>query len=190
MLEEVDKMGCLVTDLLALTRADSNSTTSIQEELELGAVVREETARLSVLAEDKEQNLKVTIGHPCPVLLDKNCFRQAFANILHNAIQYSPPKTAIEIRVDTSPAGCFVEIADAGPGIAPEHQQHIFDRFYRVDKVRSRNNGGSGLGLAIALGAIESQGGRIELTSTIGNGSVFRIVLPESQTRTDNPVSQ
>lgn len=190
MLEEVDKMSCLVTDLLALTRADSNQATSILEELELGTVVQEETARLCVLAEDKGQNLKVTIDHPCPVRLDKNSFRQAFANILHNAIQYSPPSTVIEIRVDKSPAGCFVEIADAGPGIAPEHQQHIFDRFYRVDKVRSRNTGGSGLGLAIALGAIESQGGRIELTSTIGKGSVFRIFLPESQARTDNPVTQ
>jgi signal transduction histidine kinase len=71
-----------------------------------------------------------------------------------------------------------IEIADEGPGIAPEHQQKIFERFYRIDKARARSEGGAGLGLAIANLSVEQLDGRIELESTVGRGSVFRILLP------------
>lgn len=79
----------------------------------------------------------------------------------------------------------YIEVADEGPGIAPEHQRRIFDRFYRVDKSRARAEGGSGLGLAIAQWSVQHLGGQIELESAVGKGSRFRIVMserPESQT--------
>jgi len=189
MLEEVEKMGHLVSDLLALARADSNTIRLDLTKEELGRVVTEETARLEVLAEEKQQNLSLTIKDACPVRLDRSVFRQAFANLLFNAIQYSPTLADIEILVDRSENGCLVEIADSGPGIAPEHQSRIFDRFYRVDKVRSRENGGSGLGLAIAKWAVEIHGGRIELTSRVGQGSVFRVYLPMQQGEQRTPAS-
>jgi heavy metal sensor kinase len=178
MLEEVDKMSRLVSDLLALTRADSGVVKLELERWELGEIVKEEMTRLEVLAEEKNQELSLTVKDACPVCLDRGIFRQAFANILFNAIHYSPDATLIQIVVDKASADCFVEITDSGPGIAPEHQTRVFDRFYRVDKVRSRDTGGSGLGLAIARWAVEIHGGHIELTSAVGKGSSFRIYLP------------
>lgn len=179
MLEEVDKMSRLVNDLLALARSDSEMIKPVLAQLELGGVIKDETARLEVLAEEKNQGLSLTIRQACPVCIDRNIFRQAFANILYNAIQYTPDHGTIEILVDKDQNGCFVEISDSGPGIALEHQERIFDRFYRVDKVRSRDTGSSGLGLAIAKWAVAINNGYIELASTPGKGSTFRICLPE-----------
>jgi heavy metal sensor kinase len=179
MLEEVDKMSRLVNDLLALARADSDMIKPVLAQLELGEVIQEETARLEVLAEEKNQGLSLTIRQTCPACIDRNIFRQAFANILYNAIQYTPDHGTIEILVDKDQNGCFVEISDSGPGIAPEHQEQIFDRFYRVDKVRSRDTGSSGLGLAIAKWAVAINNGHIELASMPDKGSTFRIRLPE-----------
>jgi len=181
MLEEVDKMSRLVNDLLALARSDSDMVHPALAKLELGEVIKDETARLEVLAEEKKQELSLTIKQSCPVYIDRNLFRQAFANILYNAIQYSPEGGTIQIQVDKDRQGSFIEISDSGPGIAPEHQERIFDRFYRVDKVRSRDTGSSGLGLAIAKWAVTIHGGNIELASSPGQGSAFRIYLPEQQ---------
>lgn len=178
MLEEVEKMGHLVSDLLALARADSGTIRLDLRKEDLGRVVSEETARLEILAEEKQQILSLTIKDACPVCLDRSIFRQAFANVLFNAIQYSSARTDIEVLVTRDEKNCLVEITDSGPGIAPEHQSRIFDRFYRVDKVRSRQNGGSGLGLAIARWAVEIHGGRLELRSRMGQGSTFSIHLP------------
>jgi signal transduction histidine kinase len=100
-------------------------------------------------------------------------------NLVHNAIRYSAAGLMINLRVRQRDASALVEVVDQGPGIAPEHQQKIFERFYRVDKARSRASGGAGLGLAIARWAIERQRGHIELESEPGHGSLFRIVMPK-----------
>src|SRR5262249_43918289 len=104
--------------------------------------------------------------------------RQAVMNILDNAIRYSPAGTIIRVRTLLRDACVGIEIADCGPGIAPEYHKKVFERFFRLDKARSRNDGGAGLGLAIAKFSIERQGGMIELDSDIGKGSRFRIILP------------
>lgn len=178
MLEEVEKMTRLVNDLLALARSESGIIKPVLATKNLGEVVRDEISLLRVLAEEKNQSLTVEIEQPCPVRLDRRIFRQAFSNILHNAITYTPPDKDIRILVGQDRNECFVEISDAGPGISPEHLNRIFDRFYRIDKVRSRETGGAGLGLAIAKWAVEIHGGRIELHSEQGRGSSFRIRLP------------
>jgi two-component system sensor histidine kinase SenX3 len=105
-------------------------------------------------------------------------------NLIHNAIRYSGEGTVISLRVKPREKTALVEVMDQGPGIAPEHQQKIFERFYRVDKARSRASGGAGLGLSIARWAAERQGAHIELESEPGRGSLFRIVIPnENPTR-------
>jgi len=178
MLEEVEKMTRLVNDLLALARSDSGIVRPALTTSDLGQVVEEEIALLRVLAEEKEQRILVETEQSCPVRLDRRIFRQAFSNILHNAIVYTPPNGDIRVLTGKDGDTVFVEISDSGPGISPEHQTRIFDRFYRVDKVRSRKTGGTGLGLAIAKWAVEIHGGRIELVSEPGHGSSFRILLP------------
>jgi signal transduction histidine kinase len=94
-----------------------------------------------------------------------------------NAIRYSAEGLIISLRVRRD-ANAVVEVVDQGPGIAPQHQQKVFERFYRIDQARSRASGGAGLGLAIARWAIERQGGQVELESELGRGSLFRIVMP------------
>jgi len=101
------------------------------------------------------------------------------ANLLSNAISYSPAGTRVRIRAAAPDPGHVVfEIGDEGPGIAETHLPRIFERFYRVDQARSRKAGGTGLGLAIVKHIAMVHGGRAEVTSRLGEGSVFRIVLP------------
>lgn len=178
MLEEVDRMSALVNDLLALARSDcgiDNATFTIQD---LGAIVREEVALLRILAEEKSQTLILEIESPCPVQLNRPIIRQVVINILHNAIKFTPENETIRIKVGKHGNECYVDIVDAGPGIGPEHLERVFDRFYRIDKARSREVGGFGLGLAIAKWAVEAHDGCIELDSKPGDGSTFRIRLP------------
>jgi len=107
--------------------------------------------------------------------------RQALTNLLDNAIKYTPPQGDISIIVGiTDSDEAFVEIADSGVGVPEGDLQRIFDRFYRVDKGRSREMGGAGLGLAITRWAVESNGGRIEVKSVVDQGSAFRVVFPAS----------
>jgi len=94
-----------------------------------------------------------------------------------NAVKYTPPGGSIRISVRDGGPGPTIEVTDTGPGIPPEHRDHVFDRFYRIDKARSRDLGGAGLGLSIARWAVEAHGGRIELHSIEGRGSTFRITL-------------
>ena len=116
------------------------------------------------------------------VVADRVTLRQAVLNLLDNAIKYSPEEAAIEIVVRRRGIRrASWRSIDNGPGIAPEHLPHVFERFYRADTARSRSSGGAGLGLAIARWAVEANGGRIEVESEVHRGSVFRIVLPAAE---------
>jgi signal transduction histidine kinase len=100
-------------------------------------------------------------------------------NLIHNAIEYTPNGGTISVELNATNSGqAVIEVRDTGPGIPAAHRDRIFDRFYRVDASRSREEGGVGLGLAIARWAIEAHGGHIELESDQGHGSLFRVLLP------------
>jgi signal transduction histidine kinase len=129
------------------------------------------------LAEEKSQTIEI-VAEQLTVRADRELLRLALLNLVHNAIRYSAEGWMISLRIRRREANAVLEVVDQGPGIAPEHQQKIFERFYRVDKARSRASGGAGLGLAIARWAIERQGGHIELESDLGRPSLFRIVIP------------
>jgi signal transduction histidine kinase len=116
---------------------------------------------------------------PIYIEVDPATIRQALINLLDNAIKYTPCNGEIRVVLGRTPQGeAVLDVIDNGPGIPREHQDKIFDRFYRVDKGRSREVGGTGLGLSIARWAVEVNDGRIELESVEGQGSDFRIVLP------------
>jgi len=106
--------------------------------------------------------------------------RQALVAIIHNAVKYSPPQGSIRVRVGTRNGDALVEIHDSGPGIPPEHRAKVFERFYRVDKARTRDEGGSGLGLSIADWSVRAHGGQIELECFQPGGCTFRIRLPQN----------
>ena len=178
MLEEVERLTQLVESLLVLTRAESGAARIRAEPVDLGALASGVTDQLRVLAEEKEQALRVEAA-PVIAVCDPAVLKQGLMNLLHNAIKYTPDHGSITVKTRTmSATEAAIEVVDSGPGIAPAHRSRIFDRFYRVDEGRSRKAGGVGLGLAIARWAMEVNGGRIELESEEGRGSLFRIVLP------------
>jgi signal transduction histidine kinase len=139
-----------------------------------------------VLAEEKNQSIKVQSQVVPRWIGDRVMLRQALLNLVDNAIKYSPVGGSIEILVTQSTEGTLIDVTDTGPGIPAELRSRVFDRFYRVDKARSRANGGTGLGLAIAKWAVEVNGGRLSLEPTTDVGSRFRITL--SQTAVDEHV--
>jgi heavy metal sensor kinase len=178
MLEEVDRLTRLVDTLLTLSRADAGQAHLAREPLELAALARDVAECLNDLADEKGQRLEVEATAPAEIQGDRLVLRQAVVNVVDNAIKYSARDVAIRIRVGRSQDRCWIEVEDRGPGIAAEHRERVFERFYRVDRARSRELGGTGLGLALARWAVEGHRGRIELDSEPGRGSVFRIVLP------------
>ena len=179
MLEEVSRLTRLVESLLTISRADAGALEFHPSVFSLLELARESAALLEVLMEEKQQRLILEGDAGALVRGDRLFLRQSLMNIIHNAVKYSPVGGAIAVRVRNDGAGRLaVEITDSGPGIPSEHLTKVFDRFYRVDGSRSRNEGGAGLGLAIANWAVEAHGGKIGLESTPGAGSTFRISLP------------
>lgn len=178
MLEEVDRLARLVEQLLMLSRADAGQVKLRQERVDLAELAQEVVEHLGVLAEEKRQVIRVEETGAVPTQVDRLVLRQALVNLCDNAIKYGPEGSSIRVAVRAEDQSAILEVEDHGAGIPKECQKHIFERFYRVDKARSRQFGGAGLGLSIARWAVEVQGGRIELESEEGKGSIFRIVLP------------
>jgi heavy metal sensor kinase len=179
MLEEVDWLTRLVESLLILTRADSGKIQLVPEALDLRGLAGNVIDQLRVLADEKQQELTLRAPIRVNAMGDPALVRHALMNLIHNAIKYTPNGGTITVEVNATNSGqAVIEVRDTGPGIPAAHRDHIFDRFYRVDASRSREEGGVGLGLAIARWAIEANGGKIELASDGRNGSLFRVLLP------------
>jgi two-component system OmpR family sensor kinase len=178
MLEEAQRLNDLTDTLLMLARVESGRLPARPETLAIDALVREVCDSLEVLATEKRQRIEIATAPGLIVNADRVLLRQAVMNILHNAICYSPPDSTVRVVCFARGNEAVVEIADEGPGIAPEHREKVFERFYRIDKARSRAEGGAGLGLALAKLFVEQVGGAIELEAD--RGSTFRIRIPSS----------
>jgi heavy metal sensor kinase len=178
MLEEVDRLTRLVDSLLILTRADSGKLQLAPEALDLGGLAGHVIDQLRVLADEKQQELTLRASVRVHATGDAALIRQALMNLIHNAIKYTPNGGTINVEVSTTGGRAMIEVRDSGPGIPAAHRDRVFDRFYRVDAGRSREEGGVGLGLAIARWAVEANGGQIELASEQTEGSLFRVLLP------------
>ncbi len=179
MLEEVDRLTRLAESLLALSRADAGHVQLQREDIGLLRLAEEASSVVEVLAEEKRQQIDIAGNANLLVSVDRLILRQAIVNLLDNAIKYSPAGSQILVRVKSGgERQIFLEVIDQGPGIPSEHQPHVFDRFFRVDKARTREWGGAGLGLSITRWAVEIHGGEITLESEEGKGSTFRVSLP------------
>ncbi|HXM34184.1 MAG TPA: ATP-binding protein, partial [Pyrinomonadaceae bacterium] len=186
MLEEVNRLTHLVDNLMILARADSGRIPLQRGEVGLLELATESAVLLEVLAEEKKQSVQIEGDKSLTVIGDRLILRQALVAIIHNAVKYSPPQGSIHVRVGTGNGDALVEIHDSGPGIAPEHHAKVFERFYRVDKARTRDEGGSGLGLSIADWGVRAHGGQIELESYEQQGCTFRIRLPQNGSSSPN----
>ena len=179
MLEEVDRLTRLVESLLTLTRGESGRIQPALEMVKLNGLAVSVVEHLRILAEEKEQSLTIDATVEVSAKCDPAILRLGLINVLDNAIKYTLPRGTIRVVVrETSSGEPVIEVEDTGLGIPSVHHARIFERFYRVEQGRSRESGGTGLGLATARWAVEVNGGRIELESDEGKGSLFRIVLP------------
>ncbi len=178
MLEEVDRLTRLSDGLLTLARAEARQSQLRRETVDLSALAGEIADEISVLAEERRQTLSLHREGPLPVQGDRLVLRQTLLNLVDNAIKYSPEGARIGVTAGKRQDRAFVEVRDEGPGIAREHRERVFERFYRIDGSRSREMGGSGLGLSLAKWAAEAHAGSIELDTEVGQGSTFRLVLP------------
>jgi signal transduction histidine kinase len=171
-----DRMARLVDDLLALARRQE--PTLEHEPVDLGAAVAEASDDFVVPAAARNIVLDRAIAPGVVVTGDRDALKRAVANLLENAVRLAPPGSRIRLATGSEDDQAWIAVADEGPGIAPEDQPHVFDRFWRADKARSRADGGTGLGLAIVRQIAESHGGQVRLQSKVGVGSSFVIWLP------------
>ena len=181
MLEEIDGLTRLVESLLTLARADDGKLRPELAEADLAQMARRVVDQLAPLADERRQRVASELDAPLPVRADAVLLRRAIANLLDNAIRYSPPGSAIAVRATARDGEGALEVVDAGPGIAPADQERLFERFHRLDASRTRDGAtgeGAGLGLALARKTVQAHGGRIEIDSAPGEGATFRIVLP------------
>lgn len=180
---ETEWMSRLVNDLLLLARSDAAEFVLEKHPIDLADLLTVLTEQMATQAEAAGVSLQVDLPQPLLVHADPDRLLQVFINLFQNAFTYAPHS---RVSVNGRRADTFVEItvADTGPGIAAEHLPHIFDRFYRVDKARSRSqgtSGGSGLGLAIAQEIIQAHSGGLDVESQLEQGTNFIVRLPHSQ---------
>jgi signal transduction histidine kinase len=175
----VDEMSVIVEDLLTLTRASAREASARNEIVDIGALVALVLERLGSIAEAKRIRLiGPTTGDPSLARGDRVRLQRVITNLIDNALRYTPEGGAIEARVTVERAEVRVDVQDTGIGIAPEHIDRVFDRFFRADAARDRESGGTGLGLAIAKAIVDGHGGSLSVTSQLGRGTCFTIRLP------------
>ncbi|MGH3718757.1 MAG: sensor histidine kinase [Pseudonocardiaceae bacterium] len=178
ILNEANRLGTLVTELIALSRLQGAEKLPELATVEVDKVVQQALGRCRLVAESA--NIRITVDPPSGLLLngDATLLVTALSNLLDNAVSYSTPGSPVSIsrRLESG----FVEIAvtDRGLGIAHEHQERVFERFFRIDQARSRSTGGTGLGLAIVKHVAANHGGDVQLWSKPGTGSTFTLRIP------------
>jgi two-component system sensor histidine kinase SenX3 len=180
IVRESFRMAGIVNDLLDLSRIEFGRSTE-WERIEMNGVIKEVVA----LSQDNARRHKVELvtsgNFAAEVFGDRSQLVSAFSNLVENAIKYSDEDRLVKIIGDVRVDDLTVAIVDQGLGIAPKDHERIFERFYRVDRARSRSTGGTGLGLSIVRHVVDNHGGKIELKSNEGEGATFTVVLPRSK---------
>ena len=178
--DETRRMSRLVGDLLTLARADSGAAEIIRDNVDLRPVAEQAVRAVSSLAKGKDIAVTLTAAAPIILYADKDRLAQLMVILLDNAVKFTPPggRVSLAIQPDGGRQAVKIAVADTGVGMTEDEVQHIFKRFYRADKVRTREDGGAGLGLSIAAWIVEAHGGTVAVTSERGKGSIFTVWLP------------
>jgi len=173
------RLSSIVTDLLTLSRLESDKSGVEGTTLDMRDVVTASIEALAQSAEEEGVEVEARLqAEPADVMGDEDELSLVVNNLLDNALKYTPKGGRVEVRVLRENGSIVVEVEDTGIGIEPADQKRIFERFYRVDKARSRELGGTGLGLSIVKHIVLAHGGQVAVASMPGHGSTFRIVLP------------
>ncbi|HEU4565673.1 MAG TPA: HAMP domain-containing sensor histidine kinase [Gemmatimonadaceae bacterium] len=179
-LQEITRMADLVASLLTLARADEGRFDLVREPVELEPLVREVFETAVILGEDAGLEVRLPVVEPATVLGDVTRLRQLFLNLVTNAVKYTPRGGTVEVTLHRRERTATLSVRDTGIGISAGDLPHVFERFYRADRARSRTSerGGFGLGLAISQWIAEAHGGTIAVRSRLGRGSTFTVTLP------------
>ena len=168
----------ICSDLLTLVHIDSHKLRLRREMMVFSEVVRESVKRLAPLAQKRGQEIEVNISDQCEMFADPGKLAQVCYNIIENGIKYTPDGGKITVNLRRMGRDAVLEISDTGVGIPAENLAHVFDRFYRVDKARSRDTGGTGLGLSIVQQIVRLHAGSVTVQSEQGKGTTFTVQLP------------
>ncbi|MBV7405321.1 phosphate regulon sensor histidine kinase PhoR [Enterobacter sp. ENT03] len=178
MREQTSRMEGLVRQLLTLSKIEASPVQLLNETIDVPMMLRVVEREAQTLSQQK-QTIEFHIDSSLKVLGSEDQLRSAISNLVYNAVNHTPPATHIVVSWKRVPHGAEFSVEDNGPGIAAEHIPRLTERFYRVDKARSRQTGGSGLGLAIVKHAVNHHDSRLNITSTPGQGTRFSFILPE-----------
>ena len=179
MLEQSERLSRLVDELLDLSRLESGDVPLQLERVDIAPLVERVVNEVGVARPERLLHVRTEVpGDLPPVTADRERLHQVLFNLLDNAFRFTPSGGAVTVGAVRENGSCEVFVEDTGPGISPEHLGLVFERFYRVDPSRSRDDGGTGIGLAIARSVVEAHGGRIWAESEGGGGTTFRFVLP------------
>ncbi len=178
--KNAERMRSLIDDISELSSIEAGNVRIDPKHIDLGNLVREVYASLSAKAESYEILLENNVPPGTKIYADILRLEQMLTNLVDNAIKFSGRGGVVTVRSVEADDSSFVEVVDVGEGIMREHLQRIFERFYRIDRARSREVGGTGLGLAIVKHLARLHGGEVTVSSILGEGSTFRIELPNS----------
>tara|TARA_Y100001933_G_scaffold56799_1_gene56619 strand:- start:1558 stop:2601 length:1044 start_codon:yes stop_codon:yes gene_type:complete len=178
-LNGVERMTQIIYDLDMITKFESEKIDMEFKENDLVLICKDIIESLALKAKEKQVTVQFSKNYDSPikVLCDKSKISQVFQNLIVNAVNYSENNSTVSIRFINLGKNVLIEIEDEGIGIDEKHLNRLFERFYRVDKSRARNEGGTGLGLAIVKHIIEAHGHNIQVRSTVGKGSIFYFTL-------------
>nr|WP_231703866.1 ATP-binding protein [Arthrobacter sp. zg-Y179] len=179
MHRESARLTALVQDIIELSRLQSTDIVDRAKPVDVNRILEDAVEANRLNAESK--NIEVLLGgrSEAAVYGDAPMLTTAFRNLIDNAIRYSPEGSRVGIGLQSRNGMAQVAVTDQGPGIAPEEQERVFERFYRIDSARSRHTGGTGLGLSIVKHVVANHGGEVDLWSRPGHGSTFTVRLPE-----------
>ncbi|MFS8098068.1 sensor histidine kinase [Lentzea alba] len=182
IMQEATRLGTLVTELIALSRLQGAEKLPELSDTEIDVVINEALSRSKLAAESV--NISITTDEPSGFVVpgDRSLLVTALTNLLDNAVAYSPPGSPVSVSRRLVDGHVEIAVTDRGIGIAEDQQTRVFERFYRVDKARSRATGGTGLGLAIVKHVAANHGGEVKLWSLPGTGSTFTLRLPAAAT--------
>jgi len=177
-LEEIERLRRIVEALFALSRLDAGEALEESSTFDLAELAATTTDQMCLLAEDKNISVTCQVSEPVMVHGDSGRLKQVTVNLLDNAIKYTPAGGTVQVSVFEQDGTAFLEVTDTGIGIPTHALPHLFERFFRVDKARSRELGGAGLGLSIVKSICEAHGGDVKVQSREGQGSRFVVHLP------------
>jgi heavy metal sensor kinase len=178
VLEEVARLEHLVSGLLALSRLDAGEVRGARVDVDLTELATTTAEHMRLMAEDRGIKLEFQFSPHVMVRGDQGQLKQILVNLLDNAIRYTPTEGTVVLRTAIRSGDAILEISDTGTGIAETALPHVFDRFYRVDEARSRDEGGAGIGLSIVKSICLAHGAEITVESRVGRGSCFRVRFP------------